>query len=138
MKQEFGPVFKGDEESDEWIADFELFMLAVLQMLGNAAKLQTLPLVLRGKAKVLFDGLEDVHKQTWIGFRKQFLQRYQKMVLASEIDAKLKALQQEVSANFDAFVDKFEAFWGILWLLPKQPMQGMAGIARMCMLNVVV
>ncbi|KAI5060660.1 hypothetical protein GOP47_0025080 [Adiantum capillus-veneris] len=30
----------------------------------------------------------------------------------SEADAKLKGLQQEVSANFDAFVDKFEACWG--------------------------
>ncbi|KAI5055218.1 hypothetical protein GOP47_0030363 [Adiantum capillus-veneris] len=89
-------------------------MMAVLQMSGDKAKLQTLPLVLRGKAKVWFDGLEDAHKQTWIGFREQFLQRYRKVVSASEADAKLKGLQQEVSANFDPFVDKFEAYWGDL------------------------
>ncbi|KAI5057958.1 hypothetical protein GOP47_0027973 [Adiantum capillus-veneris] len=114
MKQEFGPVFKGYEDADDWLADFELFMLRVLRMPGDEAKLQTLPLVLRGKAKVWFDGLEDVHKQTWIGFREQFLQRYRKVVSASEADAKIKGLQQDVSANFDAFVDKFEAYWGDL------------------------
>ncbi|KAI5061698.1 hypothetical protein GOP47_0024203 [Adiantum capillus-veneris] len=69
MKQEFAPVFKGDEDADDWLADFELFMLTVLQMPFDEAKLQTLPLVLRGKAKVWFNGLEDVHKQNWIGFR---------------------------------------------------------------------
>ncbi|KAI5060741.1 hypothetical protein GOP47_0025161 [Adiantum capillus-veneris] len=40
-----------------------------------------------------------------------------------EADAKLKGLQKEVSANFDAFVDKFEAYWGVLQLLPKQQMR---------------
>ncbi|KAI5076951.1 hypothetical protein GOP47_0009016 [Adiantum capillus-veneris] len=112
MKQEFGPVFKGDEDADEWIADFELFMLAILQMPGDEAKLRTLPLVLRGKAKAWFDGLEDAYKQNWIGFREHFLQRYQKAVSASEPDAKLKGLRQELSASFDAFVDRFEAYWG--------------------------
>ncbi|KAI5073859.1 hypothetical protein GOP47_0011872, partial [Adiantum capillus-veneris] len=73
--------------------------------------LQTLPLVLRGKAKAWLDGLEDAHKQTWIGFREQFLQRYRKVVSASEADAKLKAVQHEVSDNFDAFVDNFETCW---------------------------
>ncbi|KAI5059654.1 hypothetical protein GOP47_0025973 [Adiantum capillus-veneris] len=114
MKQEFGPVFKGDEDADDWLADFELFMLAVLQMPGDEAKLQTLPLVLRGKEKVWFDGLEDLHKQNWTGFQEQFLQRYRKVVSASEADAKIKGLQQDVSVNFDAFVDKFEAYWGDL------------------------
>ncbi|KAI5074964.1 hypothetical protein GOP47_0010925 [Adiantum capillus-veneris] len=114
MKQEFGPVSKGDEDADDWLADFELFMLTVLRMPADEAKLQTLPLVLQGKAKVWFDGLEDVHKQTWIGFREQFLQRYRKVVSASEAGAKIKGLQQDVSANFDAFVDKFEAYWGDL------------------------
>ncbi|KAI5067618.1 hypothetical protein GOP47_0018146 [Adiantum capillus-veneris] len=86
-------------------------MLTVLRMPSDEAKLQTLPLVLRGKAKVWFDGLEDVHKQNWLGFCEQFLQRYRKVVSPAEADAKIKGLQQDVRANFDAFVDKFEAFW---------------------------
>ncbi|KAI5062657.1 hypothetical protein GOP47_0023196 [Adiantum capillus-veneris] len=114
MKQEFGPVFKGDEDADDWLVDFDLFMLTVLRMPDDEAKLQNLPLVLRGKAKVWFDGLEEVHKQNWLGFREQFLQSYRKVVSASEADAKIKGLQQDVSANFDAFVDKFEAYWGDL------------------------
>ncbi|KAI5061715.1 hypothetical protein GOP47_0024220 [Adiantum capillus-veneris] len=86
-------------------------MWALLQMPGDEAKLQTLPLALRGKAKLWFDGLEEVHKQDWIGFHEQFLQRYRKVLLTSEVDAKLKALQQEVSESYDAFADKFEAYW---------------------------
>ncbi|KAI5078998.1 hypothetical protein GOP47_0006669 [Adiantum capillus-veneris] len=70
-------MLKGDEDVDDWIADFELFMLTVLQMTGDEAKLQTLPLVSRGKAKAWFDALEDVHKQTWIIFREHFLQRFE-------------------------------------------------------------
>ncbi|KAI5074958.1 hypothetical protein GOP47_0010919 [Adiantum capillus-veneris] len=89
-------------------------MLTVLRMPGDEAKLQTLPLVLRGKAKVWFDGLEEVHKQNWLGFCEQFLQRYRKVMSALEADAKIKGLQQDVSVNFDAFVDKFEAYWGDL------------------------
>ncbi|KAI5064634.1 hypothetical protein GOP47_0021304 [Adiantum capillus-veneris] len=112
MKQEFGPVIKRDEDADDWIADFELFMLAVLQMPGDEAKLRTLPLVLRGKENFWFDVLEDSHKQTWIGLQEHFLQRYRKVVSASDAYAKLKGLQQEVSVNFDAFVAKFEAYWG--------------------------
>ncbi|KAI5078988.1 hypothetical protein GOP47_0006659 [Adiantum capillus-veneris] len=123
MKQKFGPVFKGDEDVDDWIADFELFMMPVLHWPGDEAKLQTLPLVLRGKAKVWFDVLEDVHKQNWIGFREHFLQRYRKVVSTLEADAKLKGLQQKVRANFDAFVDKLKLIGGILRLLPKQPMR---------------
>ncbi|KAI5070870.1 hypothetical protein GOP47_0015213 [Adiantum capillus-veneris] len=123
MKQEFGPMFKGDEDGDDWIADFELFMLRVLQMLGDEAKLRTLPLVLRGKAKVWFDGLEDVHKQTWIGFCEQFLQRYRKVVSSSEADAKIKGLQHDVHQVqiLMLLLINFKLIGGILRLLPKQP-----------------
>ncbi|KAI5058886.1 hypothetical protein GOP47_0027056 [Adiantum capillus-veneris] len=87
-------------------------MLIVLRMRGDEAKLQTLPLVLRGKAKVWFGGLEGAHKHTWIGFQEHFLQRYRKVVSASKAEAKIKGLQQDVSANFDAFVDKLKLRFG--------------------------
>ncbi|KAI5057846.1 hypothetical protein GOP47_0027861 [Adiantum capillus-veneris] len=105
-------------------------MLTVLRMRGDEAKLQTLPLVLRGKAKVWFDGLEEVHKQDWIGFRERFLQRYRKVVSASEADAKIKGLQQDVSVNFDAFVDKFEAYWGDLAAATQETNAGYLKLER--------
>ena len=44
------PIFTGKEVPEDWLADYELFML-LMQVVNDEGKLRAIPLVLRGEAK---------------------------------------------------------------------------------------
>ena len=50
------PIFTGKEFPEDWLADYELFML-LMQVVNDEEKLRAIPLVLRGEAKTWLNGL---------------------------------------------------------------------------------
>ena len=50
-------IFMGKEVLEDWLADYELFMLS-MQVVNDEGKLRAIPLVLQGEAKAWWNGLE--------------------------------------------------------------------------------
>ena len=85
------PIFTGKEVPEDWLVDYELFMLS-MQDVNDEGKLRAIPLVLRGEAKTWLNGLEVQAQTDWVRFRQAFLVQFGQRVLAAEADAKLKDL----------------------------------------------
>lgn len=111
--KQYGPIFTGGEDPVEWLADYELYMLS-LRILADDAKAQALSLVIRGKAKAWYDGLEAEIRMNWNPFKASFLHRFRKEVSPATADAKLRNLKQDVMGDFDHFLTQFEEWWAEL------------------------
>ena len=108
------PIFTGKEVPEDWLADYELFMLS-MQVVNDEGKLRAIPLVLRGEAKTWLNGLEVQARMDWVRFCQAFLVQFgQRISAAAEADAKLKELQQDPREEFQSFQHQFDASWCFL------------------------
>ncbi|MCO5603888.1 hypothetical protein L7F22_058042 [Adiantum nelumboides] len=82
-----------------------------MHMLTDVEKLQTVPLLIRGQAKLWFDGLKSSDRRSWQELQRQFLKQFEKVITPEEAGAKLKAIRQDVSKDFSIFIEQFEACW---------------------------
>ena len=76
------PIFTGKEVPEDWLADYELFMLS-MQVVNDEGKLRAIPLVLRGEAKTWLNGLEVQARADCIRFRQAFLVRFGQRISAA-------------------------------------------------------
>ena len=83
--RQYGPIFTGVEDSEEWLADYELYMLS-LNIRAADAKLQALALVICGKAKAWFDGLDEEVHSNWDAFKRSLLHKFRKEISLAEVD----------------------------------------------------
>lgn len=104
------PIFTGKEVPEDWLADYELFMLS-MQVANDEGKLRAISLVLRGEAKTWWNGLDPQVRGDWARFRQAFLVRFGQRVSAAEADAKLKDLRQDPREEFRSFQRRFEDCW---------------------------
>ncbi|KAI5056966.1 hypothetical protein GOP47_0028784 [Adiantum capillus-veneris] len=92
-----------EEEAANWFSDLELYLLQ-LRICGDESKLNTLPLVLQGKAKACwFEGLKAADRQSLREIRKRFIEAFWKRVSPSDLGKKLSKLKQDVSEDFALF-----------------------------------
>ncbi|KAI5074972.1 hypothetical protein GOP47_0010933 [Adiantum capillus-veneris] len=103
-------VFSGKQDVEGWVSDVELWMLS-MGMVTDEAKSRVVPLVMRGKAKAWFKGLEVLNRQSWKVMQARFIQDFKQRISPPELDAKLKVLKQDVIGEFAIFLKQFEDFW---------------------------
>ncbi|KAI5060795.1 hypothetical protein GOP47_0025215, partial [Adiantum capillus-veneris] len=103
-------VFSGEQDDEDWMSDVELWMLS-MRMVTDKAKSRAMPVVMQGKAKAWFEGLEVPDRQSWKVVRARFIQDFKQRILPTELDAKLKVLKQDVSGEFTTFFKQFEDSW---------------------------
>ncbi|MCO5560632.1 hypothetical protein L7F22_014248 [Adiantum nelumboides] len=60
-----GPIFTVVEDPEDWLIDFELWLLS-MHMLTDVKKLQTVPLLMQGQAKLWFNGLKSSDQGSWV------------------------------------------------------------------------
>ena len=59
------PIFIGKEVREDWLVDYELFILS-MQVVNDEGKLRAIPLVLQGEAKTWWNGLEVQARTDWV------------------------------------------------------------------------
>ncbi|KAI5085035.1 hypothetical protein GOP47_0001204 [Adiantum capillus-veneris] len=89
-------VFSGEQDAEDWMSDVELCMMS-MQIVSNEAKLRVVLMVMRGKAKAWFEGLEVADRQSWQMVRALFIQDFKKQISPIDLDTKLKVLKQDVN-----------------------------------------
>ena len=79
-----GKEVPGKEVPEDWLADYELFMLS-MQVVNDEGKLRAIPLVLRGEAKTWLNGLEVQARTYWVRFCQAFLVQFRQRISAAAL-----------------------------------------------------
>ncbi|KAI5071779.1 hypothetical protein GOP47_0014030 [Adiantum capillus-veneris] len=110
MVLDFELVLSGEQDAEDWISDVELWMLS-MRMVTDEAKAKAMPLMMRGKAKAWFEGLEVPDRQSWKVIQARFVEDFKRRLSPTKVDAQSKVLKQDVSEDFNVFLTKFEDIW---------------------------